>query len=313
MSKKPYHFLCLCPIWNHRHATTQSAIACFVEQRLPDNVWATLILIDDRPPDDQHTAKSYQSILDYRGGIPARDRKFIRSRFMWRRAASLGEKYNEGLEAAAHWYGFHDRGGTRDAAEAVAPEVSHIAIWDDDDLFLPGHLEQAVAVYEADPDVQWTYPTQVFSTYGNNPHIEEGDGRFWSSSTFSIWTLTRAGGFVTEKIAGYDQATLGKLRATGHKCGRPILPTYVYRWEGENHTSGYSNGFHDTQWYEDTPHSTSKKLSYAPLFDVNASWTFDELAQKFPNIWGVVGSERLAHTGPLSGKDDELEGHARWG
>jgi len=294
VNKFKYHFLCLCPVWNHRHETTQSAIACFLAQKLPENTAATLLVLDDRPFERSH--------LGSWGTLP-HSNKWISSVFFKKRQASLGVKYTKGIEAQT--------------SRLKDPDYySHIAIWDDDDLFLPGHLAAAVAAYETSPDVTWTFPDEVFSTFGNQVRIEQTGGRFWSSMTTSLSYLQAyIGGFELGLASGYDQITVGKLIAGPGKRGIPSGPTYVYRWgaEAENHTSGYSKGFYDETWYEETPYSSSHQRPYRPVFDPNATWTWDEIATKYPEVWRTRGDWRLVSDPAKNPPEEDLVGHGRWG
>jgi hypothetical protein len=297
VNKFKYHFLCLCPIWNHRHETTQSAIACFLAQKLPEKTAATLLLLDDRPDTAQHQTYNYV------GDHAAQEKRYIASLFFQQRQGSLGLKYTEGIKAQT--------------SRLKDPDYySHIAIWDDDDLFLPGHLASAVAAYETSPDVTWTYPDEVFSTFGNQVQIEQTGGRFWSSMTTSLSYLQAyIGGFELGLASGYDQITLGKLKTGPGKRGIPSGPTYVYRWgaEAENHTSGYSKGFHDETWYDETPYSNSRKRAYWPVFDGNAKWVWDEIATKYPEVWRTRGDWKLVSDPAKNPPEEDLVGHGRWG
>lgn len=302
------HFLCLCPIWNHRHETTQSAIACFLEQRLPENTKATLLLLDDRPEELCHAhppvvriqrQKWYRS---HRGTV----NHIIHSQWFPRKCESLGEKYRQGIAAiealsASFEYDLLAKG----------PYYTHYAIWDDDDLFLPGHLESAVACYESDPAVKWTYPDTVFSTYGNNVQIETTGGRFWSSVTMDAQYLKAVGGFEQGLACGHDQINLGKLTNGGGKRGVPQGPTYIYRWgaEQESHASGHATGFWDESWYSATRPSNSNRMPYSPYMDENAVWAFSEIAKKFPE----VHKRQVFPMQTLSFEQQELDGHARFG
>ena len=213
------HFLCLMPVWNHRHETTQNALRCFLDQTYKN---ATLAIIDDRPK----TARISASVTQWREWRymhnvcilrPQSDQKF----------PSIAAKYNYALE---HMH-THIPGG-----------YTHVAIWDDDDGFTENHLEHAAWYYGT--GALWTYPDTVFTTFGGSLKVEPTEGRFWSSITFDRKCLDPWGGlFPDRKNVGQDQMFLGELKTRfGDSRATPKLFTYVYRWgaEGEQPWSGLS-------------------------------------------------------------------------
>lgn len=244
-------FVCLCPIWNHRHDTIQNAVQCFLDQTHRE---ATLVLIDDRPAECRTRVSEFansvfpQHILYL--GLPDRQ-------------ATLGDKYNAGLDVV-------------DELRAGDPKRFRwdaIAIWDDDDGFLPTHLENAANAYRKHPEALWTYPDTVYTTFGGYVHTEDTGGRFWSSITFKRELLERMNGaprFQPVAACGHDQMFLGAAKQIAPPVVPEGGPTYVYRWDGrnaENHTSGYSQGFSDTEWMEKTPYSCSGGQELIPGYD----------------------------------------------
>jgi len=232
------HFLCLMPVWNHRHETIQNALRCFLDQTYPN---ATLAIIDDRPK----TARTAILASDWNNWgrrvhlvRPHESGKF----------PSISAKYNFALESMGSMLGF-----------------THVAIWDDDDGFTEGHLEAAAWEYERvkEGSVLWTYPDKVFSTFGGFLNVEPTEGRFWSSITFDRKCLDPWGGlFPDRKNVGQDQMFLGELKTRfADSRATPTLPTYVYRWgrEGEQHWSGISQGFNCESSWDACPYSVSGK------------------------------------------------------
>jgi len=249
-------FLCLMPVWNHRHETIENAVQCFLDQRYKN---AYLAIIDDRPEDarikDWH--RHIKSPLVAKGVLYLP----FAARF-----GSIAAKYNGALQVLK------------------MDKFSHIAIWDDDDGFTEDHLQAAASQYLAHPqgEVLWTYPDKVFTTYGGNLNVEPTEGRFWSSITFDTQCLAPWGRFFPiRKNIGQDQMFLHELQNRyGDRRAAPKELTYVYRWgkEGEQHWSGISRGFNCEASWDECPYSVSGK-PLNPQYDEYYVETRKEIAQ----------------------------------
>lgn len=229
-------FLCLMPVWNHRTDTIQNAVQCFLDRTYPE---ADLLIIDDRPRDSQFT----------RNEAPG-DRVLY-----WRAAGrfdSLPAKYNAALWQYKNFY---------------QRDYDAISIWDDDDGFLPRHLELAAKAYHDIPTTFWTYPEEILF-YHNGITRKAPRGAFWSSCTFRKECLEK-GKFPETKAVGHDQMFLTRLaREFDHPTLIPT-PTYIYRWgTGESHCSGLAGDFHDETWWGKTPPSHSA-CPMVPGYDEN--------------------------------------------
>lgn len=239
-------FLCLMPVWNHRTDTISNAIQCFLDQTHKD---AVLVICDDRPSECQivrvHNDPKNVLLVKTAERIP-----------------SLPLKYTKMLEAA-------------DGIDWDA-----VAIWDDDDGFLPLHLELAAEMY-ADPSVKWTYPDTIFADYLGLNKIPT-EGRFWSSITVSRELLEQIGGFQDTKACAHDQMFMNRINKIVPP-GRPEIPSYVYRWgeNAENHCSGYSQGAADETWWGKTPHSCTGSL-IVPSYDPWYLNTLLDIRNRFP-------------------------------
>ena len=231
------HFLCLMPVWNHRHETIQNALRCFLDQTYKN---ATLAIIDDRPKD----SRIHLRVLEWMSW-EGRNVYLLRPQH-GKKFPSIAAKYNYALE-----YMNKHR----------PLEYTHVVIWDDDDGFTENHLEHAAWHYGT--GALWTYPDKVFTTFGGSLNVEPTEGRFWSSITFDRKCLDPWGGlFPDRKNVGQDQMFLGELKTRfGDSRATPTLPTYVYRWgaEGEQHWSGLSRGFDCESSWDACPHSVSGK------------------------------------------------------
>ena len=235
------------PVWNHRTDTIQNAVQCFLDRTYPE---ADLLIIDDRPRDSQFT----------RNEAPG-DRVLY-----WRAAGrfdSLPAKYNAALWQYENFY---------------KRDYDAISIWDDDDGFLPKHLEYAADGYASDQNIKWTYPSIVYTTFGGSAKTEPSGGRFWSSITFRKECLPD-GKFPITKACGHDQMFLWHLQKNFGQPFQSNTPTYVYRWgrEAENHSSGVSTGIECERWWGATPPSHSA-CPLVPCYDKFYLETLAEIA-----------------------------------
>jgi len=173
-------------------------IKCFLEQDYADG---ELVILDD--------AGQYDNRQGDRWRLVSVDRRF----------ASLGEKRNAAVEL------------TSDDAEALA-------VWDDDDIYLPWALSASLAALQVAP---WSRPSLVLH--------EGADGRLSQHRTGGLFhggwaytrdAFTRAGGYPPQNN-GEDQALARRLRQarqqTADPCQLGFRPFYIYRW-------GNSAGYH---------------------------------------------------------------------
>jgi hypothetical protein len=150
------------------------------------------------------------------------------------REPGIVEKYNRMLELAQQF-------GTFDA----------IALWDDDDIYLPNHLHYHAQVLK---DYELSYPSHVYSTYTGQRLIEPSGGRFWASLAIRYDAFLRTGGFVVTRRADFDQQSLGRWLITCSQ-GDPVQigdPTYVFRWCDTYcyHSQWKMRTPNDTNWYD---------------------------------------------------------------
>jgi hypothetical protein len=125
-----------------------------------------------------------------------------------------------------------------------------IALWDDDDIYLPNHLHYHAQVLK---DYELSYPSFVYSTYTGQRLIEPSGGRFWASLAIRYDAFLRTGGFVPTRRADFDQQSLAKWL---HLCsnGDPNRfgdSTYVFRWmeTGVPHSQFCMSSALDEAWY----------------------------------------------------------------
>jgi hypothetical protein len=180
-------------------------IRCFERQ---DHEERELVILDD--------AGQYDSAHGDRWRLISQSSRF----------ATLGEKRNA-------------------AAGYVGPDVEALAVWDDDDLYLPWALRASVAALRLAP---WSRPSLVLHP--------EPDGSLRQHRTGGLfhggWAYRRS---VFERCGGYpalnngeDQALASRLLAAGTSQADPMKlgfrPFYVYTWGNGQHLSGMGpNGY----------------------------------------------------------------------
>ncbi len=132
-------------------------------------------------------------------------------------------------------------------ARLVSPEAEALAVWDDDDLYMPWALRaSAVALRRAD----WSRPGLVLHPLpdGSLGQYPTG-GLFHSGWAYRREAFDRAGGY-PHINNGEDQGLAGRLGQAGATVADPLplgfLPFLVYRWHGGIHISaagpsGYEN------------------------------------------------------------------------
>jgi glycosyltransferase involved in cell wall biosynthesis len=201
-------FLCLTAVYNHRQEWLESLIQAFYDQDYEGP--ATLVVVDDRS-----------------SPLPDRDLLSVKGRSVFfepigTRAPSLMAKYAHGF------------------LEYTGDAYDYVCVMDDDDGYLPDHLSQHAAVLANHP---WSYPKEVFSSWGGRMQIEQSGGRFWASSAYRTDALEEIGGYLNQDTlrADFDTHFLQRLQDRFGGPKQQKYPTYIYNWEatGDNHSSGH--------------------------------------------------------------------------
>ena len=215
---------CLCPTYG-RWTRLRDAVACFLLQDYPGE--ATLLILND--------AVHPIALGDARP-VPGRAIRSVHSRG---RFANLGAKRQALLEAAS---------------------TSLVAHWDDDDLYLPWHLSEAVAALSAPPGQA-------------RPSCAKSHCGWWALGRRECWELqggvhhnTFEGQMVFRReraleLGGYPPKMSGQaadLLAAFRRAGELNLyrpadgdVSYVYRWaDGVGHVSACSGqgATHQREW-----------------------------------------------------------------
>ena len=202
---------CLCPTYRRPVRLLANAIACFERQTYPTDR-RQLIVLDDAGELAEQSGANWriESVAD--------------------RYLSLPAKYNALLQ--------------------MAGDIDAVAVWEDDDVYLPWHLVAHVAALKDNP---WSHPSRVWSLYGDELHQEPAGGRFHAVLAFRRGAIDAVGRWPYTCRADFDQqliATLQRLGPAGDPCDYGD-PSYVFRWRstGSYHGQAEMRSPDDETWY----------------------------------------------------------------
>jgi hypothetical protein len=201
---------CLCPTYR-RPRLLENAIACFLAQDYPADR-RRLLILDDAGELSPQSGNGWEVF-------------FTAVRF-----PTLPAKFN--------------------ALTQLAGDADVLAVWEDDDIYLPWHLSESVA---AMVNTGWSHPSRVLSTYGDTLHEEPAGGRFHASLVIRRECLKAVGGWPSTARADFDQQLIARLASTG-PYGDPTYPrgpSYVFRWGSTlaYHGQHGMRGADDEAWY----------------------------------------------------------------
>jgi hypothetical protein len=152
---------------------------------------------------------------------------------------------------------FPTLGDKRNAATKLLPDdVEAVAVWDDDDLYLPHALAASANALQ---DADWSCPSLVLHpTEDGKMQMHLTGGLFHGGWAYRREMFDRVGGYPAIDN-GEDQGLLARLKRAGAKIADPLLmrenvpaikPFYVFPWEynwtsdGPHHISGAGpNGY----------------------------------------------------------------------
>jgi len=204
--------VCLCPTYSARPAVLVGNSIACFEAQTHSN--ATLIVYDDT------------------GHFRPTSGKRWRLESEAKRQPTLSEKYNRMVE--------------------MAGDVDAFIVWEDDDIYLPWHVEACVEALKQGP---WVHPERVLSLYPGEPIEEPAAGRFHASLAFRRGALAEIGGWPATARGDFDQQLIRNL---GNRFGPPadpckhFPPSYVFRWAstGCPHGQSFMRSAADEEWYE---------------------------------------------------------------
>lgn len=226
--------LCLCPTYGKTPEVIANSIQCFLDQTYKE---AHLLIYDDLgnyEPAAVSLAKEFKNIT------------LVSS---LQRCVGIVEKYERMIYLADY----------------LCLEYDAIALWDDDDIYLPEHLANHAKTLQF--PVDWSYPTNVYSTYGNQLRAEESGGRFWASLAITRKSFERIGGFVKSSLATFDQQSLAKFNALLYR-GIPDKeggPTYVFRWQDTKTIHAQHFMSDPVNWYDNVTPGYTRSVNFEDI------------------------------------------------
>ncbi len=146
------------------------------------------------------------------------------------------------------------------------PQLDAVAIWDDDDIYLPDHLSTHAKYLQS---WGWSYPQEIMVSDGQRLTVEPVNGNHWASCAFSAEYLRKTDGWPKTKRAAWDHAVLDSMARIG-RPGRPAKRTFIFRWgsTGGPHLQWYIKGPDDeTAYSQMQPHDANPVAELVPEFD----------------------------------------------
>lgn len=198
------HIVALCPTYG-RPTLVRNALALFLRQELWHGHTAHLLIYaDDGLIPEQHGRQGSMSWEVLASGT-------------W---VPLTSKYRPMLAHA------------RDSGR-----VDAWVVWDDDDCYLPWHLQAHLVALGHGP---WSHPSRAWSTYQTDPLTEAPQERHLGARHYHGALAVRAdlmeemGGWPQTDRSDYDKQMLAVCRKQAGPPADPCRwhpPSYVYRWK----------------------------------------------------------------------------------
>ncbi len=166
-------------------------------------------------------------------------------------AGQYGDREGDGWRLVSVAERFATLGEKRNAAAAmVSPDVEVLAVWDDDDIYLPWALSSsAAALREAD----WSRPGRVLLAHKGGFRQHATGGLFHGGWSYRRDLFHRVGGY-PGKNNGEDQALARRMEALAARQIDPLadgrMPFYVYGLD----SGSYHLSFMKASAYADLVH-----------------------------------------------------------
>jgi len=150
------------------------------------------------------------------------------------RHSTLSEKYNHMVQQAGR--------------------ADIFVVWEDDDIYLPWHIEANVQALE-ERGAMWAHPSQAWALTTGKPVLERVGGNMHASLVMRREAVGDIGGWPNTKRADFDLQLLAQLRRRYGAPADPVLlhkPSYMFRWgsTGTFHGQSFGSGPSDETWYE---------------------------------------------------------------
>jgi len=238
---------CLCPTYRRPVGLVENTIACFQNQTYPLEL-RQLVILDDDGNIGCRKGDRWR-ILSVRG-------------YRW---PSLPTKYN--------------------AMVALAAGYDVLVVWEDDDVYLPWHIEAHVKALE---NHQWSHPEYVWTLMKKHElNKEPSGGRFHASLAVRTESLLSVGGWPLTPRGDFDLQLMANLRREFGEPGNPCVfapPSYCFRWgsTGSYHGQGYMSNKDEGGWYSKMPDRAPiqpKVEAFAPHLDEDSVWVFNQTGE----------------------------------
>lgn len=182
------------------------------------------------------------------------------------RAAIRGQGYDRDVAARVHHHKFQHSYSLPKKYNAmadyaltmIARDADLLVVWEDDDLYLPGHLAQIARSWNSRnrPTAWWGHPELVLSDYTKQLGPEPAHGRFHASLAVSVdlwqrkpWIETAEGQFDQQYLQSLAQhQPRGRYDLRTERGQWVSTPSYVFRWHtGTPHGQAYMPN-HGPNW-----------------------------------------------------------------
>ncbi len=203
--------VCLCPTYNRLPGLVENSVACFLAQTYPAER-RRLVVLDDSGRRPNQLGGDGWAVISTQKRLP-----------------NLGLKYN--------------------AMVALAPDADVYVVWEDDDVYLPWHIEAHVhAIQEAD----WSMASAHWTDYPG--HLVQQVRPFHAAVAFQREIFDKTQGWPDGGRPDFDLEFLSRLKAAGAR-GDPFPqynPSYVFRWgsTGNPHGEASARSPTDEGWYD---------------------------------------------------------------
>lgn len=172
---------------------------------------------------------------------------------IWDDAGELPEASGSGWRIISTKERFPSIGAKYNAiCEVTTGDV--IAVWEDDDIYLPTHLSRTSRPLRQDYD--FSKDRGMWSLYTGKIGLESAAGRGHAALMFTkeLWGKVK---WPETNKPEFDQDLIANLTSQG-RVGQPRgLPTYIYRHGSTGHYHGQSTMTHGDDWYRMIPDVTT--------------------------------------------------------
>ena len=148
-------------------------------------------------------------------------------------AGQYESQQGDGWRLVSTPHRFPTLGQKRNAAAAlVSDDIDALAVWDDDDVYLPWALRASTAALRR---AAWSRPSVVLHPNRDGTLRQHTTGGlFHGGWAYRRTAFDAAGGYPAEMNNGEDQGFAARLRAAGANEADPLRlgfePFYIYRW-----------------------------------------------------------------------------------